>query len=280
MTHLLPLALSLALARAALPAQAAEPTVSVEIDVSALPKDDATARLKVSLVERQAQILEDGGFEIVDGAKAKIRVTVSRYGDLGIHYRFTVALFEGASATPRAERTLSCELCRESELVTKVGEEVARMSGRLLHEPEQQPEQDPERQPEDQPEESANGGATQPEEGDPVSPSGKRIGVVGYSGIAALPIGVGLVVGGVIALTKEPAVELLPQDKHVERVTTHRRLGAGLTAAGAVVLVSGVVLLVVDQTVLRKRRSKRSASVLLHPSPAPAGFGVSLTGRF
>lgn len=279
MTHLLPLALSLALARAAVPAQAAEPTVSVEIDVSALPKDDATARLEVSLVERQTQILEDGGFEIVDGAKARIRVTVSRYGDLGIHYRFTVALFDGASATPRAERTLSCELCRESELVTKVGEEVARMSGRLLHEPEQPPEQTPEPQPE-QPEGSADEGATQPPEADPVDPPGKRIGVAGYSGIAALPIGVGLVVGGVIALTKEPTVELLPQDKQVERVTTHRRLGAGLTAAGAVVLVSGVVLLVVDQTVLRKRRSKRSAFVLPHPSPAPAGFGVSLTGRF
>lgn len=272
----------LAIAGVAAPAQAAEPakpTVAVEVDVSALPDEEFTRYLKRDLTERQVRILADGGLEVADDANATIRVVVSRYGDHDVHYRFTVALFEGDAETPKVERTLSCELCKDSELVTKVGEEVARVSGRLLFEPEARPEDSPGPQPE-HPEGSANDGTTPPSERDPVHPPGKRIGIAGYSGIAALPIGVGLMVGGVVALTKEPTVRIPPDRTPEEEVITHRRLGISLTTAGAVVAAAGVVLIVVDQTVLRKRRSERRAAAILHPSISPAGLGVSLTGRF
>lgn len=150
MTGALFLGVAMAIVSAAAPAPAAEPTVAVEVDVSALPDEDFTRWLAENLVERQETVLRDGGIEVAEGddADARIRVTVSRYGELGVHYRFTVALFEGEANTLKAEHTLTCELCKDSMLVTKVGDEVARMSGRFLHEREGEAPGDPAVEPE------------------------------------------------------------------------------------------------------------------------------------
>lgn len=269
------LSLWLTMASMALPGMARamepEPTMALEIDVSALPQDGETEELRGLLLERQARILRDGGIALVEDVPdaAKIRVTVSRYGEGDVNYRFSVALLEGRETT--VERTLTCDLCRDTELVTKVGEEVARVSGRFMYEREAAAGT--------KPDEPVEGDGTDPSQGQPLADhEGKRVGATGFAGIAALVAGTGVAVGGLILLAKKPDVRLAPDDLQVEEVTTHRRLGIGLSAAGAGVLATGIVLLVVDQTVLRRRRAKHHAVFV--PTAAPNGFGVSLTGRF
>jgi hypothetical protein len=277
MTVALSIWLSLAIASTAVPARAEEPkpAVAIEVDVSALPDEDFTAWLKEDLVERQKRVLRDGGLEVVGegDADATIRVIVSRYGEGDVNYRFTVALFEAKQSAPMVEHALTCDLCKDSDLVTKVGEEVARMSGRFMHEREAGAGAPSDGQVE-------NGGA-EPIEGEPPTDrESKRVGAVGYAGIGALVAGVGVTVGGVVLLTKDPTIRIPPDRTPEEEVVTYRRLGAGLTAGGATMMATGIVLLVVDQTVLRKRRVKRGASTVLHPTFSPAGIGVSFTGRF
>lgn len=250
-----------------------EPALGLEVDVSALPQDEETEGLRWLLVERQTRILRDGGIAVAeedDRDAARIRVTVSRYGEGDVNYRFTVKLLEGGATT--VERTLTCDLCRDTELVTKVGEEIARVSGRYVYEHEAGA-----REPEPNGRDEGNG-AEPVDSGTPTDQEARPVGAAGYAGIAALVAGAGVTVGGVILLTKKPEVRLSPEDRRVEEVTTHRRLGTAFTAVGAGVLAAGVVLVVVDQTVLRKRRAKRHA--VLHPSVGPNGVGLSLTGRF
>ena len=74
------------------PALAADPTVSLEVDVSALPEDEVTEALVAHIVTDSSETLEAGGIHVVDGAGTRLTVTVSHFGEHGVHYRTTVAL--------------------------------------------------------------------------------------------------------------------------------------------------------------------------------------------
>ena len=192
--------------RAGEAAAAKEPTVSLEVDLSALPPGEYTTEyIATQLPEHQARVLADGGITVTDGADDTIRIAVSRYGEGEIHYRFTVALYEDGSETPTAERTLTCELCRESDLFTKIGEEVARMSGRLLYATSEEPEpKGPQAEP------------VEPEQTDP-APHVRRIGGAGWAGIAAAVVGAAVGVGGVVELRRPPERIVDPQnDRRLE----------------------------------------------------------------
>lgn len=266
-------AMTMAAACVALPgkARAAEPetTVELEVDVSALPPDEETEGLRWLLVERQTRVLRDGGIAVVEGdpEEERIRVTVSRYGEGDVNYRFSVALVEHGAVS--VERTLTCDLCRDTELVSKVGEEVARISGRFAYEREGAGAGDSGAEPE----------GSQPAEVEP-APKVRRIGGAGWAGISVAVAGVGFGVGGAVALAKPAMRELTAGRDPYETFTRPRQLGSALVGVGAGLLVAGAVLIAVDQTLLLERRRRRARQLALVPSFSSTGAGLSWSGRF
>lgn len=260
-----------AIASATAPARTEEPSIAVEVDVSALPDEDFTRWLEENLLERQKTVLHDGGIEVAEGADADatIRVTVSRYGELGVHYRFTVTLTEAGATTPKAEHTLPCELCKDSVLVTKVGDEVARMSGRFMYEREEAARVEAR-------DAGAEAEGTEPSE----SKKARRVGGAGWAGIGLAAVGVGFAAGGAVELAKPATRELSVESYRYETFARSRQLGAALVGVGAGLLVTGAVLIVVDQTVLLERRRRRARPLSFVPSFSATTMGLSWSGRF
>lgn len=251
-------------------AEGPEPSLELEIDVSALPRDDETEGLRFLLVEAQTRILRDGGIAVVEdgSASARLRVVVSRYGEGDLNYRFTVMLLEGEAMA--VERTLTCDLCRDTELITKVSEEVARVSGRFAYEREEAARVEGS---------ASEGEPTGAEEGNPAEKV-RRVGGAGWAGIGLAAAGIGLGIGGAVELARPSTWDLRPDDNRYEVSVRPRALGAALLGVGGSLLVTGVVLLAVDQTVLLERRMRRVRRMALVPSFSSTGVGVSWSGRF
>ncbi|MCA9712712.1 MAG: hypothetical protein KDK70_43185 [Myxococcales bacterium] len=257
------LSLGLALLLAAAPCVAlAAPAVSLDVDVSALPEDDVTEALETRLVEHQVQTLRDSGLEVVDDAGTRIRVVVSRYGDNDVHYRATVTLLDADGEPAEAERTLDCELCRDSELIAKVGEEIARLSGKVLYAPSSEAETDA------KPEQDESG----PEPTGSTGEQPKKLETLGYVGIGALVVGAGALGAGV-GLALQPDEARL-QGTRVERRST-RAPGFAMVGLGSAVLVTGAVLLTIDLV-----RRKKQRKVALIPTVTPSMITLGMHMRF
>ncbi len=262
----------LALASAPVYAQAA-PAVTVDVDVSALPQSDVTDDLVRHIIEHQTQVLADGGLEVQDDAPLTILVTVSRYGEGDVNYRASIAVFKVGNDTPTAERTLTCDLCRDGELVVRIGEEVARMSGLILYAPEEQPDDDGGNTSAD-PDDGADGGEPHGHgnDGSSSTPPAPAIGPMGYMGIGTLVTGAGSLAAG-IALSVIPD-QTRPAGELVERRST-RTAGLVFASVGSVLVASGIALLTVD--VVRRKRQRRVTFV---PSIAPTRAMVTMGVRF
>lgn len=256
----------------------AKTAVRIEVDVSALPKADFPENTQRWIVDNQSAVLEREGFVVADDASHVMRIEVSRYGEDGINTKARLMLV----GDPGSMREFTCEACLNSQFLKKVDEETAALAAALRRElatPAQEPAPEPASDPEPAAVDTAKANDGPAAGDEPADHEGQRLGAAGFAGIGTLAIGAGLTLGGVVVLAEEPRVRIPTDDTLVEEVTTRDRLGAGLAATGASLLVAGVVLVVVDQTVLRKKREKRSAAAVL-PSLSPAGFGVSVTGRF
>lgn len=119
------------------------------------------------------------------------------------------------------------------------------------------------------------------EESAPATPS-RRLGPVGYVGIAAGVLGLGGTIAGAVFLHRGKVIEGDPGAPIVD-YTDYRPLGVGLLGAGLGVMVVGNVLLGVDLGVLRDRRSGRSnarAQLTGLGVSAEHGAGVTIHGRF
>lgn len=252
---------------------AAKPEVAFELDTSAMPDNWSTDYIKEHLVEHQLRILQGGGLEVVDGAAATIRVTLSHYGKNDVNSRFTVALYEDGAETATVERTLTCEACTDTDLFVKVGEEVARQSGRLLYaadEGEPQVEERPSTAP--QPSEDTTLPTT-----DHGHVRVRRIGGLGYAGFGLALAGVGFGIGGAVVLREPLSWDLRSGLDGIERGVEKRRpLGLGLVGTGGVLLAAAVGLVVADQTIMLERRRNRA----LVPSVSTSAFGLLWSGRF
>lgn len=269
----------LATPTAALAEPLAETAVRIEVDVSALPKADFPENTRQWIVDNQTAVLEREGFVIRDDAIHAMRIEVSRYGEDGIHLKARLLLV----GDPDSVREINCEACLNSQFLKKVDEETAVLADELRQklaaaepEPVSQPEPTAETEPAD--------GVAEPHEqrvtsDEPTDREEKAIGAAGYAGIGALVAGLGVTLGGVVVLTEDPTIRLQPLNDDVEEVVDRVPLGAGLTGIGAAMLVTGAVLVTVDQTVLRKRRSRLSRGVLV-PVVSVSGAGLSWTARF
>ncbi len=255
------------------PALAAEPTVALEIDVSALPDDQVTADLEIWLTEHQTAILRDGGIETSADADNTIRVVVSRYGEGDVHYRATIVLVDRPTEAVELERTITCELCRDTDLANEVGEEVARLSGRLLYAAQSTDgtDEQPEKAP---PSEEPPGRAENfPTHRDPtVHPKSRKIGPLGCAGIASIVAGAGALGTGIYLGVRPDDWRLVAGG--TEQRTT-RPAGIAVLSAGAAVLTTGVVLVVVDAV-----RRKPQRRVTLSPTVTPIAAAMRMGVRF
>lgn len=253
--------------------------VRLEVDVSALPKDRLADDTRTWVLKHQTIAFEEAGFTVSDNASRVVRIEISRYGEYGVNTkaRLMVVGHDGLV------RDFTCEACRDSQFLDKVSQETAALAEQLRSELEASREPVAEAEPvEDAPPEAEPQDAgTQPSQGEASTDhEDKPIGAVGYAGIGALAIGAGLTLGGAIVAASEPDVRLQAEDDHQFERTSQRPVGIGLVAGGASLLVAGAVLVVVDQTVLRKRRAQRPSSAAVLPSLSPTGAGLVLTGRF
>lgn len=244
-------------------AAAAPPEVSLDVDTSALPEDEVTDALEARMIEHQQRTLRDGGIEVVDDAEMQIRVVVTRYGEGDVHSAATVTLFEVDSDQPAFERRLTCELCRDSELIATVGEEIARLSGRLLYAPRPKAEAESV-----QSEPSAEGENLQPQ----TDEAPQKLGTLGYAGIGSLAAGAGTLGAGV-ALALRPDEARLA-GTHIERRST-RTLGLALVGVGSALLVTGAVLVTLD--VVRRNKPRK---VSLIPTLTPSVVTLGMHMRF
>lgn len=262
-------------------------TARVDVDASALEGEGSTMEKSVASLSRNevAQAVRRDlakHLTVVDkGAEVVVYVTLIWKDYETSHYGVRMEIRRGSSS--QLVVVDECKLCDEEQLAAKVAGRVEDLLPYLVVETEgPEPVGKAEVEPEPvgvEPEPEVSEPRVEPE---PVNdgPGYRRVGVAGYVGIGALALGAGVTLGGVILLLQDPTIRIPPNDTLVEEETQPRTLGTVLTAAGAGLLVSGVVLVVVDQTVLRKRRSQRKAAAMLHPSLSPAGFSISVSGRF
>lgn len=275
MTRMLLLTLAGLVPRLAL---AAEPTVSLDVDVSALPDNEVTADLRDWLVEHQTGVLRDRGIRTTDDTPTQLRLIVSRYGDGDIHYRATIVLFDQTTGAIELERTIRCELCRDTDLNTKVGDELARLSDRLwpsgsddlATEPLTNPPKD------DAVEADADGAELEPDppdEPDALVPArSRRIGWQGAIGITTLGIGASTATAGITLASRSERTRL--DDGRVVRRNT-RPAGLALVGVGSALLVTGAVL--VSRDVIRRRRHHEFSFT---PTVAPATLTIQMNMRF
>jgi len=270
----------------ALPALAsAEPisetAVRIEIDTSAL-REDEQLETEQWVTDKQTAVLKEAGFVVSDDAEHVIRIEISRYGEYGVHAKGRLMLVGDEGSV----REFICEMCGVSQFLTKVVEHTElvaeRLRRNLTEEKEPAGGSDPAIELEHVPQVGAEaevGPTKLVVDDEPVDHGGKRLGGVGYAGVASLVAGFGVTLGGIIVVVEDPSDDPRPDHDRDVEITDRVPLGAGLTVGGALLLATGAALLAVDQTVLRKRRSQGTRAVFA-PAVSPTTVGFSWTARF
>jgi len=172
-------------------------------------------------------------------------------------YRLTIALSRREQPLDEAPTSIVCE-CSSDEMLAKVAEGIGAGADRLLELARI------EREAAEQERLERAGTGTNDRQG-------RRMGPLGYAGIAGIVVGAGMVGGG-IPLALRP-LEIRGEPGSLELRST-RNAGIGLAAAGGAVLATGVALLVVD---LVRHRERMTALV---PTLGPQHAGVTFMRRF
>lgn len=208
---------------------------------------------------------EKHGVRVVDGTTVPaivVHLSWVRYADSVYGVKIETVQ---PGKPPRLVESFECE-CSDSELTAAV---IARLPAALERLEEREPaEADPVAKPDGT--DPGNGQTTEPT-GPTDDPPRRSLGTLGKAGIAVGVVGAGTLIGGGILYSRgtrfdPPTGQLEERDGR-----NFKPPGVALMVSGGAALVTGVVLLVVDQT-----RPRKKASALLLPS----SNGVVLTGRF
>jgi hypothetical protein len=247
---------------AEVPTQAGEPVLQIAVQ-EGLPDGDAIA--KNLREEGDAQLEIQRIDPIVDPNDPK-RIDVSVGGDM---YDYQVEITASRAGAPVGDpKSLACE-CSKSELIRLVLQELAVQARELdgaptvASEPTPAPaDPDPPPVVEPPPAQAQDAGHRGP------------LGGLGKAGLAVLAVGVaGVATGATLAVVGSRG-DRLGNDPRSDEVTDLRPPSIAALGVGAVLLISGGVLLAVDRF-----RARRSNTVVL-PSGGRGQAGVLLVTRF
>lgn len=174
---------------------------------------------------------------------------------------------------PRVLETFECE-CINSGLATAVSERLPAALEQLDAPPAEEPTAVVEGAPADPADpEIAPSDATRD---DPARP-GKPLGGVGIAGLVVAAGGLGMAGFGISRLAVGETRMPDPDGEQFDIIRDLRPPGRAWLGAGLGVTAVGVTMVVIDATLLRKRRGRQ---VTLTPSLGPMQAGVELRGRF
>lgn len=276
--------LSLALGAAPQPAVADPPAyvrTRVEVDIEPLvtgsPGEDPETERGLAEGVRD-EVLEGLGEALGErnvpldpsSADAVIKVGLRWQVYLDSHYEIRVEV-QRAGSTQLVTDSLECVLCDGTKLAAVLVDEVPSL---LRHLEVTSPEEESETEA-GPPVSVATSGAP----ADEPAPRAKPLGPVGYAGIAASIVGgVGIAVGAVSLARGEQ--ETLEGNPRFQRIDDYRPRGAALVGVGGAVFVAGVVMIVVDQTVLKRRRVRSARRPLVSPTVHANGAALTVSAHF
>lgn len=285
MTTILPLSGMLLALTVASPGEApsyVETRIEVDIDpliAGSEAKDPEMERtlaegVRDEVVGRLGDAFEEHEVPLVKAdAEAVVRIGLEWKVYLDSHYQVRIEV-ERDGSTEVVSESLECVLCDGPKLAELLAKQVPGLVERLEVKPA-------EPAPVDAPTEDAletSDPPPQTPEADP-EPRGRKIGPIGYAGIGGAVLGTAGVVVGAVHLARGEQTALEP-DLRFERVDDFRPAGAVFLGVGGAVLLTGVALIVVDQTAMKKRRAVAAKRHVLSPSFHAHGAGISLTARF
>lgn len=262
-------------------------TTQVEVDASELEGEGSTMEKSVASLSRN-EVLRTMRRDLArhltvvdEGAEAVVHVTLVWKDYEASHYGVTVEVRRGGSM--RLAVVDECRLCDEEKLAAKVAGRVEDVLPYLVDGAPSGPvagEAEPEGEPEARALQAEPLAEPDPARTTEDEPEPRRVGVAAYVGFGAIALGVGGLAGGIAVLLEEPTERFRPADDYVLERRDRVPLGAALVGVGGALLVTGAVLVAIDQTVLRKRRAGRARSLVLVPSVSPSTVGLGISARF
>lgn len=229
-------------------------------------RDEVVGRLGDAFGEQDVPLVKTD-------ADAVVRIGLEWKVYLDSHYQVRIEV-ERDGKTEVVSDSLECVLCDGPKLAELLAKQVPAIVERLeVEATEPAPAETPT-------EEGAETG-DEPSESPEVDrePRGKKIGPLGYAGIGSAALGAAGVIVGAVHLARGEQRALEP-DLRFERVDDYRPAGAVFLGVGGAVLLTGVALIVVDQTVMKKRRAATAKRPTLSPTFHAHGAGLALSARF
>ncbi|MEX1367088.1 MAG: hypothetical protein AB1Z98_28430 [Nannocystaceae bacterium] len=282
--HVLAMALTVAPvlgAPTAVPAQAdaAPRRVALKIDhAPLLEHQDAAAAEETATFLRQdavGALQQAHGVDVVEDGSAPAIVVELSWVDYGRSvYRITVVT-QRPGQDARLLESYDCE-CIDSGVIESVLQRLPRALEQL---DEPTPPAEPAATEASTTERAGTEPATAEPEGQPEgkAATGAPIGALGIAGIVVAAGGVGALGFGISRLAKGQERTADPQDEERTQTRDFRSQGRAWLGLGLGAAALGTAMLVVDLTVLRRRRA---APVALRPAVGPAMTGLQLYGRF
>lgn len=239
--------------------QADSPSTVLDVNVDLGESDDAIVGER--LLTEATSALAAEHVDVVQGA-APSKVSVDVSWDAEDNHVITIRVTNRGEATQSLEGSpFVCEGCNENDIIAMLREVVPGCVPLL---PKPQMSSDGPAGPDDGPGPSDGGDERQR----------KPLRGLGKAGIALMVVGTGAAIGGGVMLGIGEKDATNSGDPSQPDTTDFRPPGIGLLAAGGVVLLTGIGLLVAD----RLRANRRAVSVA--PVFSPRLTGLSFSTRF
>jgi len=243
---------------------AADPQASIEVAVNLGGGDDDIVAKR--LTDEIGSVLEGEGVGVTAGyEQSKVAVSVAWNAD--DNHEITVKVTNRGEATQTVEGApFVCEACGENELVAKIREVVVGAVPLLAVDDDGgEPAGD----------DVSDGGD---DVGDGADDDGgstdkpRKMGAIGGAGIGLMVLGAGAIAGGAVLVSMGEERE--PTGPQGGETTDFRPPGIAVLAAGSVVLIAGISMLVGDRVAARRKR------VSVMPSASRRFTGLTIQGRF
>lgn len=273
-------ALASALTTGEPPAPAKPTAVRFRVDVSGLAEREPGITTELLQTEvRDAgmdELMTEHHATLVDNATAAQIVVVlswAQYDETsGNAVHRIVIQVNRPGEEPRELEPIECAQCVNEQITSKVLQGLNAAMAELAPVPVEDPGTLPEADnPPSEPE-----GPTNPDPSGKEPKKGRAIGALGIVGIVAAGGGIGMAGYGGSLLAKGD-VQSVPDNEQDLQARDHAPPGRAWIGAGVGLAVVGATALVVDLTVLRKKRQRTAA---VTPTVSGSMLGLMATGRF